>query len=120
LLKIDVEMMYRRPQAPNYSFQAGIKRLQICKLLGIADPNKGIAWIYHHMANLTNGVLLHPCPYVPGHFAIKNFTTSIENYPFMSRGDYKLTVFARDDVVDPVGFNITLFYTLKIRGATFF
>lgn len=68
---------------------------------------------------LSNG-LLHQCPYEPGRYELLNYTTSIKNYPFMNKGDYKLSIFARDNELDPEGGNFTLWYSLLVRGGDLF
>jgi hypothetical protein len=70
--------------------------------------------IANHLNKLANGDL-HPCPYIPGHYAHGNISTDIKNYRFMSKGSYKYKIFVRTDE-DPDGVNATAIVSFLIRG----
>lgn len=96
----------------------GTKNLEVCGLIRLAAPGTPFMWIYEQLKNLTNGIL-HQCPYHPRHFELYNFTTDIKDYKFLMKGDYRINAFLRDDI-DTAGGNLSLYYSLIVRGGEFF
>lgn len=82
-------------------------------MLDTAAPGTPFMWIYNHVHNLTHGVL-HKCPYNPGKIRFYNCTTALKDYPWLARGDYKLSAHLWDDI-DPSIFKIELYYSVIIR-----
>jgi hypothetical protein len=111
--------MYRPPHG-KYNYQSGIKNLEICSLMKQLDSPipTPLGWIANYIRNIT-GDLIHACPYRSGHYELKNVTTSISMYQGMNRGDYKFSMFFRDDV-DREGMNLTFYFTIIIRGGEAF
>jgi hypothetical protein len=89
--------------------------MEVCNFLQFMDPKSPLGWIANHLNEMTGGNLIHPCPYLPGHYSYGNISTDIKDYPFMNKGTYKSDIFARNDE-DPNGVNATMVYTLMIRG----
>jgi hypothetical protein len=106
--------LYKPPNG-KYNYVGGIKNTEACGLLNLLDPKSPIGLITQNFKKLSRD-LIHPCPYLVGHFELKNVSTSTKDYFVLRKGQYKLSVFARDPEIDPDGFNLTMFYTFIVRG----
>jgi hypothetical protein len=89
--------------------------MEICNFLQFMDPKSPLGFIADHVNTLTGGDFVHPCPYLPGHYAHGNISTDIKEYPFMSKGTYKYEIFGRTDE-DPDGVNASAVLSIIIRG----
>jgi Protein of unknown function (DUF1091) len=109
--------MYRPPLG-TYRYLGGIKNFDGCDFLRHGNPDSVFWPFYKHFNEISRG-LIHYCPYEPGNYSFENLTTSIENFKMYMKGDYKLTIFARDEI-DPQGINITVDYSFIVRGGDTF
>jgi hypothetical protein len=89
--------------------------MEVCNFLQFMDPKSPLGWIANHLNFLAGGNMVHPCPYLPGHYSVQNVSTDIKDYPFVGKGTYKIDVFVRNDE-DPDGVNATVTVSLIMRG----
>ena len=118
--KIDVKLEYR-PSIGNapYRYVGGVVDFDGCEYVRKVTAITPFMRVFNFLKNATNG-FLHECPYEQGHYEFLNYTTSIGNYPFMNKGDYKLYIFARDPELDPEGGKFTIWFSLLVRGGDLF
>jgi Protein of unknown function (DUF1091) len=109
--------MYRPPLG-TFRYLGGLDNFDGCEFLRTAKPGNPLMPFYEHLHKVSHG-LIHHCPYEPGKYKFENFTTSIEKMSLYMKGDYKLTIFARDEI-DPAGLNISVDYSFIVRGGDTF
>jgi hypothetical protein len=92
-----------------------MKSKEACNFLNLLDPKSPLGLVTQNFKKLSQG-LIHPCPYLVGHYELKNVSTSTKDYFVVRRGQYKMSVFIRDPKIDPEGCNMTFHYTFFVRG----